>query len=112
MKKLIQEVHKQPHHIRAVFMWVSVVIVFSIIGFFSFGELTDDFARVVNPQGDGIAERESDEAPFALFRESFSSVGANLFGVFNDDDSSANESDATDIKNDSEPIPVRKLPIQ
>lgn len=50
MRTLLEEIRNQPAHIREIFMWLSVVIVFSAVSFFWFQSTAKQFVALVNPQ--------------------------------------------------------------
>ncbi|TSC90908.1 MAG: hypothetical protein CEN90_740 [Parcubacteria group bacterium Licking1014_17] len=59
MKELLNEIKNQPEHIRKIFMWVCVIIVFSIIGFGWFRTTQKQFANLLNPSGNLDAVKSS-----------------------------------------------------
>lgn len=50
MKTLLEEIRNQPAHIREVFMWLCVIITFSVVSFFWFQSTAKEFVAIVNPQ--------------------------------------------------------------
>lgn len=48
--KLLDEIRSQPDHIREIFMWLCVVITFSIVSFFWFQSTAKEFVALVNPE--------------------------------------------------------------
>ena len=50
MKQLLQEIRNQPPHIREIFMWLCVVISFSVVSFFWFQSTAKEFVALVNPE--------------------------------------------------------------
>lgn len=91
---MFKEINKQPEHIREIFMWLSVFIVFSLIGFVWFKSFQEKMIVLLNPE----LEPEEQEslsyalAPFVVLkngvkdlRSSFVNIGG-LFGFLNSDD--------------------------
>lgn len=50
MKNLLREIRQQPEHIRSLFMWTFVVIVFSVVGFVWFRNTGEKFVALLNPE--------------------------------------------------------------
>jgi len=107
---ILKDIRQQQPHIREIFMWVSVVITFSVIGYFGFRNVGSDFVAMVDPdrieqkQDTAIAEVEID-SPFALIGDTFGDLGATISGVFTD-----NEDDTIKFKNNNVPVPPQRLP--
>ncbi len=49
MAGIIEEIKNQPAHIREVFMWLCIVITFSVVSFFWFQSTAKEFVAMVNP---------------------------------------------------------------
>ena len=93
MKRLLEEIRSQPAHIREIFMWSCVVIVFSMVGFVWFKQTTKQFVALMHPeeaQERALAEKEgvgSTElatgqskllSPFATILNAVSDLRANI----------------------------------
>ena len=85
--KLLHEIRQQPLHIRHLFMWTSVVIAFSLVGFFWFQSTKDNVVALLNPkqaqeaQSRQLAQNQQinkSPSPFALFKNSWASLTANI----------------------------------
>ncbi len=59
-RELLEEVRNQPQHIREIFMWLCVVITFSVISLFWFQSTSKQFVAMVNP------DRIEEERVYAL----------------------------------------------
>ena len=94
MRKLIEEIRQQPHHIREIFMWVMVVITFSVVGFVWFDSTRTRFLALVNPEEyqdtRAFAAAPDSDSPFAAIGRSFRNLKANIADLFDGkNDSSA-----------------------
>lgn len=88
MKSIWQEIKEQPPHIRELFMWVCVVITFSIIGFAWFRTTTKQFVALLNPpeadQARALAEeKDQTPSPFATLFVSIMDLRATIGELFN-----------------------------
>jgi hypothetical protein len=87
-KGILEEIRSQPSHIREVFMWVSVVIVFSVVGFSWFRTTSKQFVALVNPEqaqqnADMLAEDQDNKLlPFATISKSWKSLSAGISELF------------------------------
>lgn len=87
MKSLLQEIREQPEHIRHIFMWVCVVIVFSAVGFVWFRQTSKQFVAMLHPeesQARALAEKNNPKqpSPFATIFSSLQSLRANISELF------------------------------
>jgi cytosine/uracil/thiamine/allantoin permease len=84
MKSLLKEIREQPEHIRHIFMWVCVVIVFSVIGFIWFRNTEKRFVALLNPEQAqeerALAEKTKNQSPspFATIFSAWSNLKANI----------------------------------
>ncbi len=114
MKSLLEEIREQPPHIREVFMWVCVVITFSVVSFAWFRSTTKQIIAMVNPDqvevSSGLAQNTS---PFATIFSSVKDLQANIGELFN----FANKSTSLEIQGSNTtqtknlPLPPQKLPL-
>lgn len=87
-KGILEEIRSQPPHIREVFMWMSVVIVFSVVGFSWFKTTSKQFVALVNPDqaqqnADMLAEDQNKSIlPFATISKSWKSLSAGILELF------------------------------
>lgn len=86
---MLDEIRSQPPHIREIFMWACVVIVFSVVGFVWFRSTSKQFVALLHPEEAeerALAEKNSDSnqadagqpSPFATIFESISDLRANI----------------------------------
>jgi|SRR3989344_8212024 len=121
LKELLEEIRNQPEHIRHIFMWLCVVITFSLVGFVWFRQTTKQFVALMNPQAEQervLAEKEKEEAerqanagqpsPFASILDMFGGLRANISELL-----AGPEKNVTNLKPSriQETIPPQKLPI-
>jgi len=117
MKGILDEIKQQPPHIREIFMWVCVVITFSVIGFAWFRTTARQFAALVNPenvQTRALAEKNENqtESPFATLFISLKDLGANIFELFDFKGEARNfEIQKTQRIEAGETIQPQKLPL-
>lgn len=115
MKSILDEIRQQPPHIREIFMWVSVVITFSIIGFAWFRSTTKQFVALLNPneiQQTSQFAKEEKISPFSTFTSSLKDLRANLGELFNLAKRQNNfEVQGGKEVNTQEPILPQKLPL-
>ena len=86
--KLLDEIRRQPLHIRKMFMWSLVVITFATFGYWRLHETGKRVTALMNPklettsalaQQDLPAGRqETSKSPFALIGDSLSSLRASI----------------------------------
>ena len=111
MKKLLNEIREQPEHIREIFMWVMVVMTFSVVGFFTMRSTFGRLAVLINPDAADsenttvIVKDKQNNSPLDLLGESASDIKANLSDLFKSSDDGNVE-----ILNDAEPVPPVRLP--
>lgn len=77
---MLKEIRNQPEHIRALFMWLSVFIVFSLVVFVWFNSFQQKLTLLLNPQ-DQVAAAE-EESPFAVITKSLNDLKATIFDLF------------------------------
>ena len=85
MKSIFQEIKEQPPHIREMFMWVCVVITFSVIGFAWFKSSIKQFVALLNPelvQETQVLAQKEPPSPFATLLLSFKDLAANIGELF------------------------------
>ena len=86
---MLKEIREQPEHIREIFMWLSVLIVFSLVGFVWAKSFQERIVVLLNPETTPeVAEEESfasSVAPFGVIKNSVASMRdgvANLSALF------------------------------
>jgi len=115
MKGLLQEIKEQPEHIRHIFMWVCVVIVFSVIGFVWFRSTEKKFVALLNPEQaqeeQALAEKNKTgmPSPFATILESWGNLKANISELILGKPSSFNVENGG--MKPEETVPPQKLPL-
>lgn len=86
MKGILDEIKQQPPHIREIFMWVCVVITFSIIGYAWFRVTTKQFVALLNPEQAeetrALAQEKTAPLPFATILTALKDLRANIFELF------------------------------
>ena len=116
MNKFIKEIHKQPAHIREIFMWLSIIIVFGTVGVFALKEAKNNLVAAINPMRENISadravaedknnENSNDsESPFALILDSIKDLRSDN----NNDSKSTNE---ITIINSNPRVPPSLFPV-
>ncbi len=89
---MYKEIRQQPEHIRKIFMWTSVVIVFSFISFFWARSTQRQLVALLNPDGDATSNEQGlavdqtptpvPDSPFQTIVGSFRDLRANLGEIF------------------------------
>lgn len=80
---ILKEIRKQPEHIRAIFMWLSVFIVFSLVVFIWVNSFQQKLTLLLNPDQESALAKE-DQSPLDLLGKSLGDLRAafaNLFGL-------------------------------
>src|SRR3989344_4996755 len=89
MRSILNEIREQPEHIRHIFMWLCVVITFSVIGFVWFRSTSKQFVALMHPeeaQERALAEKEGtlrqaqgkQPSPFATIFGFWGDLQANI----------------------------------
>lgn len=114
--KLFEEIRSQPPHIRELFMWLCVVITFSVIGFAWFRSTAHQFVALLNP-GEGTEETSralagsQQPSAFNTISQSASALKASLFDIFNVKTKPASfDTNQRDIYEKNNPIPPSLFP--
>ena len=85
--KILEEIRQQPEHIRHVFMWLGVVITFSLVSFVWFRSTEEKFVAMLHPEEYkqlqalhqlAAKQTENGPSPLASLRDSFSFLRASL----------------------------------
>ena len=115
MRKILEEIKQQPPHIREVFMWLCVVITFSLIGFAWFRSTSEQFVALLNPDqvngnqvGQAKPKTTTPPSPFANLFISFKDLTANIRTLF-DFSGQANE---VEVVRPVRPTPTPTVPAQ
>jgi len=77
---MLKEIRNQPEHIRSLFMWLSVFIVFSLVVFVWVNSFQQKLILLLNP--DEKAETAEQESPMALMSRSLSDLKATIVDLF------------------------------
>lgn len=76
---MLKEIREQPEHIRAIFMWLSVFIVFSLVVFVWFSSFQQKLVFLLSPEKEETVEQES---PLAVIGQSMSDLKATIADLF------------------------------
>ena len=113
---ILYEINQQPEHIRKAFMWVLVVITFSVVGFVWFRNTEQRFVARLNPEQAeverALAEKTKTQtpSPFATIFNAWNDLRTNISELILGRQSEFN------VNNDGagpkeEPLPPQKLPL-
>ena len=84
MGSILYEIKQQPEHIRKAFMWVLVVITFSVVGFVWFRNTEKRIIALLNPEQAqeerALAEKTKTQtlSPFATIFNTWNNLRANI----------------------------------
>lgn len=108
---MLKEIRNQPPHIRAIFMWLSVFIVFSLVIFVWLQGFQQRLTFLLNPSEKGEAAKQ--ESPFAAIGGSFNDLRATIFDLFGLASRTKEEIDVRDNLEErtGEKIQPRLLPL-
>ena len=122
MKGILDEIRQQPEHIRHIFMWLCVVITFSVIGFVWFRSTSKQFVALMHPEEEQariLAEAEQktlrqtqgrQPSPFATIFSVWSNLRANISELLTGPESNLEiQNGATGIEKIE--VPPQKLPL-
>ena len=115
MKSLIKEIREQPEHIRHVFMWVMVLITFSVVGFAWFNSTQKKFVALLNPEAakadQMLAAKNKPQgfSPFATISNSIKDLQANISELFSGQQLDLNLNNVK-VQN-QEVLPPQTLPL-
>jgi len=115
MNSLLREIREQPEHIRHIFMWVLVVITFSVVGFVWFRSTQKKFVALLNPEAaqesQTLAEgsKANTSSPFTTIGNSLSDLRANIYELFAGKQLNLNINNNTGIN--GTPLPPQQLPL-
>ena len=76
---MLKEIRKQPEHIRALFMWLSVFIVFSLVVFVWLNSFQNKLAVLLAPEEQDQAK---DQSPFSVIGQSLGDLKATISDLF------------------------------
>ena len=76
---MLKEIHNQPEHIRALFMWLSVFIVFSLVIFLWLNSFQQKLVLLLNSDKKEAAKPES---PLAIMGSGLSDLKATIADLF------------------------------
>ncbi len=113
---ILDEIKEQPEHIRHLFMWVCVVIVFSVVGFVWFRNTEKRFVALLNPEQAqeerALAEKTKANtlSPFATIFNAWNDLRANISELILGKQSGL-EINNREVKPAEEPLPPQKLPL-
>ncbi len=109
--KLLDEIRQQPKHIRMIFMWLIVVVTFSVFGFWYLGTLGENVTTALNTTGEPAksqAKSDTSTSPFSAMGKSFSNLGASISKLIKGKDSTQ----SAPPQASQSLIPVQKLPVK
>lgn len=112
---ILDEIKQQPEHIKKAFMWVLVVITFSVVGFVWFRSTEKKFVALLNPEQaqeeKALAEKNKTgtPSPFAAILNSWDELRANILELFIGRGTSFDVDNST--KPVEKPLPPQKLPL-
>ncbi len=78
---MLKEIRKQPEHIRSIFMWLSVFIVFSLVFFFWLNGFQKKLVSLLNP-AEQETETVKEESPFTVIINSLNDMKATILDLF------------------------------
>lgn len=114
MKNILDEIRQQPPHIREIFMWLCVIIVFSVVGFAWFRTTAKQFVALLHPEQNQervFAQRKETQSPFATLFLSLKDLKETITDIFD----FSKEKGVFEIQNKSdleiEPIIEQALPL-
>ncbi len=116
MKQLIKEIRQQPEHIRHVFMWVLVLITFSVVGFTWFRSTQKKIVALLNPEAAQAEQalaansKPQEFSPFATIGNSLNDLKANISELFGGQQLDLNANNAT--LGNQEILPPQTLPVE
>lgn len=114
MRSILDEIRNQPEHIRHIFMWLCVVITFSVVGFVWFRSTSRQFVALMNPKAEQeriLAEKNKPKqpSPFATIFSAWDNLRANISELFVGPKSNLEINNG--ITNPEKPVPAQRLPI-
>ena len=77
---MLKEIRNQPEHIRALFMWLSVFIVFSLVIFVWANSFQQKLALLLNSEEK--TETAKEESPLAVIAGGFDDLRATIVDLF------------------------------
>ena len=77
---MLKEIRNQSEHIRAIFMWLSVFIVFSLVVFVWFQGFQQKLAFLLDPSKE--SEMAEEVPPFRVIGNSFDDLKATILDLF------------------------------
>ncbi len=115
MRSLLEEIRQQPEHIRHIFMWLCVVITFSVIGFVWFNSTSKQFVALLHPeeaQAQALAEKNKPQqpSPFATIFGFWGDLRANISELIIGSKSNLEINNGAPAAGKTE-LPPRKLPL-
>lgn len=113
---LLQEIRKQPEHIRHIFMWLCVVIVFSMVSFVWFRSTQQTFVAMLHPEEvrqlkeQNRLAQEAGRSPLANLWSSWGLLRASLAELVTGPSLDlVNKEEAA--PDQSQTVPTRSLPL-
>src|SRR3989344_3810178 len=115
MRSILNEIREQPEHIRHIFMWLCVVITFSVIGFVWFRSTTRQFVALMHPeqaQERVLAKKNNPKhpSPFVTIFSVWVNLRADISELLTGPESSLEIKNGTPRTEKME-VPPQKLPI-
>lgn len=113
---VLHEIKQQPEHVRKTFMWVLVVMTFSVVGFVWFRNTEEKFVALLNPEQAqeqrALAEKikAGTPSPFATIFDAWKNLRANISELILGRQSEFNvDNGGTGPK--EEQLPPQRLPL-
>ena len=116
MAGILYEIKQQPEHIRKAFMWVLVVITFSVVGFVWFRNTEKRIVALLNPEQAqeerALAEQTKTQvlSPFATIFDTWNNLRANISELILGRQPELNAGDGR-TGPEEESLPPQKLPL-
>ena len=109
---MLKEIQKQPEHIREIFMWLCVTIVFSFVLLTGFRQTEERLVALVNPklqENTSQLANKKETSPFAVLGGYIGELRASITDIFNFNFSQS----AQEVKNvnSEKEIPPALLPL-
>ncbi|MBI2003567.1 MAG: hypothetical protein HYS78_01105 [Parcubacteria group bacterium] len=108
---MLKEIRNQPDHIRALFMWLSVFIVFSLVVFVWLNSFQQKLAFLLNSEKEEETVKQT--SPLAVIERALSDLRATIFDLFGLASGTKNEFEVKDNLEDRFGVKIepRLLPV-
>ena len=108
---MLKEIRQQSERVRALFMWLSVFIVFSLVIFIWLQGFQQKLTLLLNPSKESEVAKQ--ESPFRVVGESFNDLRATILDLFGLVSGTKNEKEVKNSLEDrfGEKIEPKLLPL-